>query len=276
MDRPDRLGPPVDSARLQPNNQADDTPQVDDGLVGRWLDDPDLAAELADQEEHFQRLQADDELLLALQLNGFAGPQWDRFTRELARYGLGVLRAWILRGNIYGKVQSLTGYGLSRLDGWPDRQTAEDLAAETVVVALNYFRDNVLKAHRWQSAGGASLSTFFIGQCLHQFANLYRRAFRSERERIEHAVTPMAELPEHSFEVIKGIEETIVGRNSVAEAMNQLTSTRARKALFLREIGGYTHREIADQLGLPNAKSVENLIGYQHTLIRRRNAQRTS
>ncbi|WP_241178750.1 hypothetical protein [Mycobacterium sp. P7213] len=36
-------------------------------------------------------------------------------------------------------MQSLTGYGLSRLDGWPDRQTAEDLAAETVVVALcNY------------------------------------------------------------------------------------------------------------------------------------------
>ncbi|WP_241178751.1 hypothetical protein [Mycobacterium sp. P7213] len=51
MDRPDRLGPPVDSARLQPDNQAADNPPIDNGLVGRWLDDPDLAAELADEQE---------------------------------------------------------------------------------------------------------------------------------------------------------------------------------------------------------------------------------
>lgn len=276
MDRPDRLGPPVDSARLQPDNQADDTQRIDNGLVSRWLDDPDLAAELSDERERLQRLQGDEDLLLALQLNGFAGPQWGRFTRELARYGLGVVRAWIIRGNIYGKVQSLTGYGLGRLEGWPDREIAEDLAADTVVAALKYFRDNVLKTHRWQSAGGASLSTFFIGQCLHQFANIYRSALRSELERIEHAVTPIAELPKDSFDVIKGIEETIVARDSVAEAMAQLTNPRARQALFLREIGGFTHSEIADRLGLLNSKSVENLIGYQHTLIRRRTTRRTS
>ena len=42
---------------------------VDEGLVGAWLDDPDLAAELADeleQLERLRRLQADEELLLAL------------------------------------------------------------------------------------------------------------------------------------------------------------------------------------------------------------------
>ncbi|GJO17893.1 putative transcriptional rgulator [Mycobacterium marinum] len=211
---------------------------------------------------------------MALQLHEFTGQPWDRFARELARYGLGVLRAWIRRGTIYGRTKELTGYRLGRIEGWPDPQTADDLAADTVVAALEYFRDKVLRTHRWQSSGGASLGTFFISQCLYRFANIYRSALRAERKRIEQAVTPMAELPEDNFEVIKGIEETIVARDAVAEAMAQLSTSRARQALFLQEIG-YAHHEIADKLGLRNAKSVENLIGYQHTLIRRRTAGRT-
>ncbi|PXW99601.1 RNA polymerase sigma factor [Mycolicibacterium moriokaense] len=271
MDRPDRqLGPPVDSARLQPDNQAETTAQrIDDSLVSGWLDnDHELAAELADERERIQRLQADEDLLLALQLHEFTGRPWDRFSRELARYGLGVLRVWIRRGTIYGKAKTLTGYGLGRIEGWPDPQTVEDLAADTVVAALEYFRDKVLKTHRWQSSGGASLGTFFIGQCLYQFANIYRSALRAELERIDQAtVTPMAELPEDHFDIIKGIEETIVARDAVAEAMAQISTDRARRALLLQEVG-FTQREIADQLGLPDAKSVENLIGYQHTRIR--------
>lgn len=163
MDRPARRpGPPVDAARLQPDNQGD-IHRVDEGLVGAWLDDPDLAAELADeleQLERLRRLQADEELVLALQLEQFTGRLWARFSRELTRYGLGVLRAWIRHGTIYVKAKKLTGYGLGRIEGWPDDQTIDDIATDTVVAALNYFRDKVLKTHRWQSSGGASLGTF--------------------------------------------------------------------------------------------------------------------
>lgn len=201
MDRPARRpGPPVDAARLQPDNQGD-IHRVDEGLVGAWLDDPDLAAELADeleQLERLRRLQADEELVLALQLEQFTGRLWARFSRELTRYGLGVLRAWIRHGTIYVKAKKLTGYGLGRIEGWPDDQTIDDIATDTVVAALNYFRDKVLKTHRWQSSGGASLGTFFIGQCLYQFANIYRSALRAELERIEQATTPMDEHPRRS------------------------------------------------------------------------------
>ena len=83
MDRPARRpGPPVDAARLQPDNQGD-IQDVDEGLVGAWLDDPDLAAELAAELERLRRLQADEELLLALQLEQFTGRLWERFSREL-------------------------------------------------------------------------------------------------------------------------------------------------------------------------------------------------
>lgn len=185
-----------------------------------------------------------------------------------------MLRAWIRHGTIYSKVKALTGYKLGRIEGWPDTETIQDLANDTVVAALEYFREKVLRTRHWQSSGGASLSTFFVGQCLHQFANIYRSAVRAELERIEQAVTPMAELPEDNFDIIKGIEETIIAREAVAEAMAQLSTDRARRAFFLQEVG-YTQHEIADQLGLTDAKSVENLIGYQHIRIRRK-ARRTS
>ncbi len=273
MDRPDRPGPPGASARLQPDNQ---DAQINNSLVGDWLDDPDLGNKLAADRERLQRLAADEELLLTLQLHEFSGRAWERFNRELARYGLGVLRAWLRYGTIYGKVQALTGYKLGRIEGWPDPDTVESLAGDTVVAALTYFREKVLKTNQWQSAGGASLSTYFIGQCLYQFANVYRSALRAERDRIKQAVTPTAELPEEAFDIIRGIEETIVARDAVAEALAQLTTPRARQALFLQE-AGYTQSEIADQLGLAGgAKAVENLIGYQHTLIRKRAAGRTS
>lgn len=273
MDRPARRpGPPVDAARLQPDNQGD-IQGVDEGLVGTWLDDPDLAAELADELERLRRLQADEELLLTLQLEQFTGRLWERFSRELTRYGLGVLRAWIRHGTIYGKAKALTGYGLCRIEGWPDDQTIDDIATDTVVAALIYFRDKVLMNRRWQASGGASLGTFFIGQCLYQFANIYRGALRAEKERIQEATTPMAELPEDPFDIIKGIEETIVANDTVAEAMALLTTDRARRALFLQE-HGFTQREIADKLGLRDAKSVENLLGHQ--LRQLRNRKRTS
>lgn len=269
MDRPARRpGPPVDAARLQPDNQGD-IQDVDEGLVGAWLDGRDVTAELADELERLRRLQADEELLLVLQFEQFTGPLWERFSRELSRYGLGVMRAWIRHGTIYGKAKALTGYCLGRIEGWPDDQTIDDIATDTVVAALIYFRDKVLMTHRWQSSGGASLATFFIGQCLYQFANIYRSALRAEKERIQEATTPMAELPEDRFDIIKGIEETIVAKDTMAEAMALLSTDRARRALFLQE-HGFTQREIADELGLPDAKSVENLIGYQLRQLRKR------
>ena len=44
-----------------------------------------------------------------------------------------MLRAWIRHGTIYGKAKALTGYGLGRIEGWPDDQTIDDIAADTVI-----------------------------------------------------------------------------------------------------------------------------------------------
>lgn len=119
-----------------------------------------------------------------------------------------------------------------------------------MVAALIYFRDKVLMTHRWQASGGASLGTFFIGQCLYQFANIYRSALRAELERIDQATTPMAELPEDWFDIIKGIEEKPRCQRHGCRRMALLSTDRARRALFMQE-HGFSQREIADELSLP-------------------------
>src|SRR5205807_1796426 len=103
MDRPDRLdGPEVDPAHLhlQP---AEDYAGEDGELIAGWMSDPEHSKE----RERLERLEADEELLLALQLNGFGGKPWDTFCQEVARYGVGVMSSWIGRGLVYGRVKTL-------------------------------------------------------------------------------------------------------------------------------------------------------------------------
>lgn len=46
--------------------------------------------------------------------------------------------------------------------------------------ALDRFRADVLLAKKWDYRKGASLRTYFIGQCLIRFANIYRRWWGGE------------------------------------------------------------------------------------------------
>src|SRR5215216_2174627 len=98
MDPDEPLGSDVDPARLQPGetfNQA----------VDEWLRDPDLAREA----EHSQRLAADEDLVLELQLNNFSDAVWKPVAEEFAKYGIAVMRSWLAKGSIYGRLKQLTG-----------------------------------------------------------------------------------------------------------------------------------------------------------------------
>jgi RNA polymerase sigma factor (sigma-70 family) len=275
MDRPDRPpGSRVDPAHVQPDDQeefgtGEDYPDYNgqhDHLINQWLADQQLAVE----QENLQRLVADEELLLELQLHGFTGRPWGRFAHEMARYGMGVLSGWIRRGEIYGRVKALTGFGLSRRDGWPDAELCGDIATDTVVIALDYFRERVLLAGRWDASKGASLGTFFIGQCLYRFANIYTKALRAEIKRQEHREIPDDELPEEWFDPIRGIEATVVANQDLVDALAQVSTERAREALVLKHIGGYSYEEIAKRLGMSDARQVGNMLDYQRAQRRQR------
>jgi hypothetical protein len=85
--------------------------------------------------------------------------------------------AWIVTGHVFVKCREkgLAGDELLPPPNGIARDDALELANDTVSEALINFRDNVLAAGRWDASRGASLTTFFIGNCLLRFANVYRK-----------------------------------------------------------------------------------------------------
>ncbi len=127
---------------------------------------PDMSAE-----EHLRRLRADVDTLLEVQLHGWSDEAWEPLASALVEYGVGVIRGWMHMRRIFEEA-ARGGFGKVRRcpDSWLDDDTIEELTGETMAKALNYFKYEVLMANRWDASRGASLATFFIGQCKRQFA----------------------------------------------------------------------------------------------------------
>ncbi|MFF0546877.1 sigma-70 family RNA polymerase sigma factor [Nocardia thailandica] len=215
--------------------------------------------------ERLQRLAGDEQILLTLQLSDFADRDWEPVAQELARYGIAVLTSWINHRMIYAKVKYRTTYTLRVLEGWPDIETARDLAVDTVVDALNYFRDNVLRAGKWSPSGGASLKTFFIGQCLFRFVNPYRSALEAEvrRRRNEVLVDDVAVFAGAH----RDVEDTILLNDELSTARAKVDSAMALGAME-RVAAGYSTKEIADLFN-KTEKQIENMLVYQRRKIRK-------
>lgn len=129
------------------------------------------------------QLEADVDLVTRLMFGGFTGQDWDRCAERLVGYGLMVITAWVITGRIIDRCHH-KGYGpLERSSSIRNQDAADELAGETVALALVKFRDTVLARGKWDPNRGASLRTFFIGQCLIRFPNIYRRWLTEQRAR---------------------------------------------------------------------------------------------
>lgn len=222
-----------------------------------WLRD----AEDAEATRDLDRLVADSEMLLQLQLEGYEGKAWDYFSDVLARYGYAVLFAWLVRGTMLAKCKEKRIRGLPPELGPIYGDDAAELAGEVVAVAIHYFRKTVLKRHRWDPKGGASLRTFFIGQCLIRFPDVYR-PWRKEAGRdipTENVVCDDRDSPDD-------LEITVVQRIEIDQALREIDERTGQVLRLLAD--GLTQKEIArtmaEQNGEPmSAKAVEAIL-YRH------------
>jgi DNA-directed RNA polymerase specialized sigma24 family protein len=197
-------------------------------------------------------VEADAELVQRAMWSGFRGPDWDEIAHRLAAYGLAVMGAWIATGVIYDRCES-KGYRLGRVRFPPD--VVDDLATDTVAHALVRFRDTVLAKGIWRPDGGASLTTFFIGQCLIRYPNIHRahlRAAAREAADRRHRVLPADD-----------VDADILGRlahpgpptaDRVAAKLESLDTLRSldrqTRSIVVYRSSGYSWVEVADLTGL--------------------------
>ncbi len=189
-------------------------------------------------ETSVDRLEADKKLVLELALKGYSGPPWKLFANALAEYGFAVVRAWVADGKIFTECAK---------KGWPVRRAIArvpgdeivELALETVGKAVHQFREKVLIPGRWDPSRGATLRTFFVGQCILQFPEVYRSWER------EQCMPPMSVLP---GDLLSG------SRPVPPEAQVDLSRWLARSTTETPEFipaavaFGYSHAEIAKTL----------------------------
>ena len=232
-----------------------------------WLN----AYEHLAEAERLARLDVDRQLVAELRANNFTGVHWDYYAIELTKYGLAVLTGWSIRGLILDKVRrrGFGGLPAPRDDSLTDPVMAASVAGETVVNALIAFRKDVLIPGVWDPAKGASIKTFFIGQCLKQFANVYRAWHHETYGDASFNAVDAAEIPEAGF----GHHEDVVVRVSTQHEIRRVLATikdpRVKQA-FVLSSAGHSHVEIARRLGVTD-KAVERMMANERDRQRREN-----
>lgn len=190
--------------------------------------------------ERQARLEADKELVRQLTLHGFEGPIWQAFARALAEYGIQVIKAWVATGEIFRQCQKKGRGGLQPTARARDQDDITELAIETVALAINAFRDQVLAPQKWDPSQGACLKTFFIGQCIYQFPNVYRRWLRE------------AGVPDPSPDDVRSTnapQASAITLVVLREELSALQFDSTRKVRAMTEMG-YSSAEIAEIIGV--------------------------
>lgn len=217
-------------------------------------------------DDPLDRLLGDQDLLLRMQLENFTGPTWDRVAGEFARYGLSVWRGWMHTGKAY--VEASRGApGTINSPAQPlTSDEIEGLLDEVVTEALVAFRDKVLRKNKWDPQRGASLKTFFIGQCKFRFRDCYRRF---ERDRQRHGGTRNIEDPTVVAQLprIQTADTRLLEDEARNEVLSALSTETARTILQLHDLG-YNHTEIAAELNLDDERVVRNALYYQRAKLR--------
>jgi DNA-directed RNA polymerase specialized sigma24 family protein len=240
---------------------------VDTAVPECWLLEPDNRRH-AEEFDH-DRLEADNELVQTLAFGNFDGPEWQYFSTELAKYGMAVIGGWMRRGMIFHKCKSRGYGGLPEMDRDFNADEIEELTGETIAKALVHFRRDVLMKQKWDYRKGATLRTYFVGQCLIRFANVYRRWWGGEtrnRYDLTDENDTLADLsPRAASADGRAIDRTVAMR-----ALATVKDPRVRKAM-LRRAEGRSHAEIAAELKVTE-KTVERMLANERQRSRKRAA----
>ena len=231
------------------------------------MNEPEIRA--LSEEFDNERLIADNELVQTLAFGNFDGREWEYFSTELAKYGMAVIGGWMRRGMIFSRCKSRGFGGLPELGREFTDDEIEELTGETISKALVHFRRDVLMKQKWDYRKGATLRTYFVGQCLIRFANIYRRWHGGETRNRYDLTGDSETLAAFSPRAVAGDLQAI-DRTIIAAALSTVKDPRVKKAMMFKA-QGRTYAEIAFELDVTE-KTVERMLANEWERLRKRAA----
>jgi RNA polymerase sigma factor (sigma-70 family) len=233
------------------------------------------------QAQRLRQLEADRALMRRLSVEGYEGQAWEEVANALVDYGFAVMRAWTVTGQVFGRCRA-KGFGgpsfTPPAKGIP-RQDALELATDTVATALINFRDSVLKRGVWDPNKGASLTSFFVGNCLLRFPNEYRKWRRDWSRRLAQRQVDMGMDPRddrHPAVQLRArddpADETVRADSSPREIERILApiTDQTNRAILQLTAEGFSLEEIAEVLGLSYKQAEARLYRVRQKLGRKR------
>jgi DNA-directed RNA polymerase specialized sigma24 family protein len=200
------------------------------------------------------RLAADDELIKMLAWESYSGQESEKLYSQLAEYGTQIIGAWLYTGLIFSKCAAKGIRAQEFANPIPVKLAyeREDIVVDTVSRAVVGFRDTVLKKGKWSAARGATLKTFFIGQALIRFVNVYRAWVEARRL----PTTPLLDSLPVTDPHLGDPQLHLTQKEDLREGLATVEDATVRNILALEGLG-YDQAQIAEILGLPSPKSVE-------------------
>jgi hypothetical protein len=238
-------------------------------IVRRWMEGQTKTSDLADMEEehyaervhHCEQITRDQEVVQALLATRFRGLAREEFAEALIAYAESYLYAWIRSGRIFARCRE-KGIHIQRVPGVsPCDKDIEILAIETLSRALLRF-EALLQEGGWSPERGATLTTFFAGQVLLSFPNVYRAWVKNY---LRNSWVPLEVLDEDDLRNAPGVRhldpaETVVSLEEFKQLSEQF-QYEALHALAFQAMG-YTMAEVAELLG-KSEKAIEMIL-YRH------------
>lgn len=214
---------------------------------------------------------------------GFTGRYWELLIAVLVPYALPVLKSWMRRGTIFTRCAE-RGRPLHPSDTHRERlrtslDDRDELAGETIAEALILFARLGSAGKGWTLAGGAALTTFFIGTCVACFPTVWRRWVTEQHDEhlSEHLGDhlELAALFDHAARrvldprVDDDPADTAAGRDLVRTTLAAMDPPMRDVAEQL-VLHGSTFVEIAAQTGTTAPAVEQRVRRYRKELTRRR------
>ena len=262
---------------LDHDRDANQAKSVPDDALAQTEADLSTADQDKTEKERSRRLAADRKIVEILAGENFEGERFTQLYRKLARkltgYAWPILMKWIFTGQIFRECEryrrpvnrSAAAYS------WTNDDQCQ-IATDTIIEAVDFFRDYGLRRGNWDWQRGASLATYFVGACVCCFPGVHQRWWKEQL--VAQSVLLVTRDNEESWvdDLHKLVADprsdpctVAVVRDEVRCAMSRIADPQLRQVLWLRTVG-YKRAEAAHKAGLTEKAANGRLDRYRKKL----------